>query len=399
MSFLNWFKRKKKKNIQEQTVEPVVLQDATSIQEYVVTLCEQMMELLQSIEEVKRDYEIVTAYLNDIQIIENTEGSQKTQILDVAMNVSKLTATRNQYLNMEQKISDEIFNRMKEQEAEMPKIIKRLKENETNLDKIKRDMSRLAAEKLEWNERRIETKEKLEAIRVVAKIMLGVEGVMAILIASFCLYLKVDNTLIIAIMALVATITAVFLLLQHQECMNEWKRCEVNQNHVISLENHIKIKFVNMKNAVDYCCYKYKVKNSYELTYNYEKFIEVTKEREKLKETNEDLEYFSNKLIRLLRKLNLYDARAWITYADALVMPKEMVERKHELFSRRQDLREQMEYNLNAVTKLREEVEQYYNVQKENASEVSDETQNTDGMSTQIRDILNKVDGIYKSFM
>ena len=114
MSFLNWFKRKTKKSKEEQKVEPVVLQDATSIRSYVVTLCEQMTELLQSLDEVKREYEMVTAYLNDIQIIENTEGSQKTQILDAAMNVSKLTATRNQYLNMEQKISDEIFNQMQE---------------------------------------------------------------------------------------------------------------------------------------------------------------------------------------------------------------------------------------------------------------------------------------------
>lgn len=316
------------------------------------------------------------------------------------MNVSKLTTTRNQYLNTEKKISDEVFNQMQEEEAELPRTIRRLKENETSLDAIKRDMNRLSAEKMEWRERRMETQEKLDAIRLISKVMLGVEGIMAILIMLFCLYLEIDNTLMIAVMALVATATAALLLIQNQECVSELKRCEVNQNHIISLENHVKIKFVNMKNAVDYCCYRYHVKNSYELTYNYEQFIEMTKEREKLRETNEDLEYFSNKLVRLLRNLNLYDARIWVSYADALVMPKEMVERKHELFSRRQQLREQIEYNLDAVTKLREEVESYHRIQKESEQTGNEASgSQTDAISVQIRDILNKVDEIHKSFM
>ena len=294
----------------------------------------------------------------------------------------------------------------------MPKVIKRLKENETILDTIKRDMNRLASEKIGWNERHLDAKERLELIQRIAKIMLGIEGIMAILIMCFSIYLKLDNTFIIVVMALIATITAVFLLLQYQECVEELKRCEVNKNHVISLENHVKIKFVNMKNAVDYCCRRYQVKNSYELTYNYEQFIEATREREKLKETNADLEYFSNKLVRLLRKLNLYDAKIWVNYADTLVMPKEMVERKHELFSRRQELREQIGYNLEAITKLREEVEHYYDIQRQHEKieyganlssgmsvHENSDTGNEDTMNIQIKDILNKVDEIHRSFM
>lgn len=78
MSFLDWFKRKKKKkNIETEEIEDrVILKDAASIQNHVITLCEQMTDLLQSLDEVKRDYEIVTAYLNDIQVIEGVMGDQ-----------------------------------------------------------------------------------------------------------------------------------------------------------------------------------------------------------------------------------------------------------------------------------------------------------------------------------
>uniref|UniRef100_UPI00405669C4 hypothetical protein n=1 Tax=Agathobacter sp. TaxID=2021311 RepID=UPI00405669C4 len=411
MSFLDWFKRKKKKqNIaEEQETQPAVLQDTVSIGNHVVTLCEQMIDLLYSLDEIKRDYDTVTAYLNDIQLVEGVMGEQKTQIVDTAMNISKLAAARNKCLNTEQKISDAVFNQMQNEEAEMPRIIKRLKENEENLDAIKRDMNRLSAEKMEWSVRRTEAQNKQRMIRVLSKVMLVIEGILAVLVMAFSLYLKSDNTLGIAIVALIATGTAVTLIVNSQECTKELKRCDINQNHVISLENHVKIKFVNMKNAVDYCCQRYRVKNSYELTYNYEKFIEITREREKLKEVNADLEYYGDKLVGLLQKLNLYEAKVWVSYADALVDPREMVEVRHRLFLRRQKLREQIEYNMTEVTKMRAEVESYYdmNAHREQlerrlseANGVSEEVGIfTEGMNRQIQEVLDRVDEVHRGFM
>ena len=91
----------------------------------------------------------------------------------------------------------------------------------------------------------------------------------------------------------------------------------------IFVENRIKIKYVNAKNAVDYTCKRFNVINSKALTYHYEQYIEICKEREKFKQTNEDLEYMKNRLVRILRSMNLYDARIWLNYADAIVNKNE----------------------------------------------------------------------------
>ena len=142
----------------------------------------------------------------------------------------------------------------------------------------------------------------------------------------------------------------------------------------------MKFKYVNIKNAVDYTCERFHVNNSLELTYNYEQYIEACKEREKFKQTNEDLEYFNGRLVRILQGLHLYDARIWLNYANAVIDPREMVEVKHDLFSRRQKLRSRIEYNLNAIEDMKQEVEKYID-------KMGSKTE-------QVRTILMKVDEI-----
>ena len=156
----------------------------------------------------------------------------------------------------------------------------------------------------------------------------------------------------------------------------------MNLNHAIALENRVKIKFVNIKNAIDYTCERFHVNNSMELTYNYEQYIEACKERGKFRQTSEDLEYFNGRLVRVLSGLHLYDAKIWLNYANAIIDPREMVEVKHDLFGRRQKLRSRIEYNLSAIEDMKKEVEKYINRMGEKEE--------------QIRTILNKIDEINK---
>lgn len=384
MSFLDWFRRKKKKNIetQEENIQPVLLTDQAAINNYVINLCEQMIEVSRDMEEVRREYDQVTSYLNDITIVEGLEGQQKELLVEVATNVSKLTKARNDYLNAEHKISDEIFNQMDELEAEIPDIIKRLQSNETYLDAIKRDMNRLAGEKVEWSVLRHERVEEQRKLRQMSYYILYGFGGAAVVIAFLSMIQKWE-LLPMIIVAFLATLAGGYIMLRMQECAKEIKKCDVNLNHAIFLENRVKIKYVNIKNAVDYTCERFHVKNSLELTYNYEQYIEASKEREKFKQTNEDLEYFNGRLVRILQGLHLYDARIWLNYANAVIDPREMVEVKHELFTRRQSVRERIEYNLNAITDMKKEVEKYID-------KMGPKTE-------QVRTILMKVEEINRS--
>ena len=383
MSFFDLFRRKKKKNIEvvEESIQPVVLTDKKAITHYVIDLCEQMIDISKEMEEVRQEYENVTSYFNDITTVEGLEGPQRELLNDVATSVSKLTKARNDYLNAEHKITDEMFNLLDDNEAEMPGIIKRLTANEEYLDAIKRDMNRLSGEKIEWSLLRQERATEQKTLRKMSFTMLYVFGTSAIVVAALSLMMKWD-LLPLLIVAFLAVLAGSYIVLRMQDCAKEIKKCDVNLNRAIALENRVKIKYVNIKNAVDYTYERFHVNNSLELTYNYEQYIEACKEREKFKQTSEDLEYFNGRLVRVLSGLNLYDAKIWLNYANAIIDPREMVEVKHDLFGRRQKLRDRIEYNLSAIEDMKKEVEKYIDQMGEKQE--------------QVRTIISRVDEINK---
>ena len=361
----------------EQLVNEESLSDPITIKNHVIHLCEQMIDISRELDDVRHEYDKVTSYLKDIQVVEGIGGDLRKQLEEVATHMTKLVNVRNDLLNAEHKISDEVFNQMEEKEAEIPDVIRRLKMNEAELETIKHDLNILAGQKVEWSIVRQEREEELEQLRRLSFVLLFCFGGVAIIVVLLSMTLKWDM-LPVFMVALLATLAAAYVILRMQECNKDIKKSEVNQNYIISLENRIKIKYVNAKNAVDYTCNRFHVKNSKELTFNYEQYIEICKEREKFKQTNEDLEYYKNRLVRILQSVNLYDAKIWLNYANAIVNKTEMVELKHELFSRRQFLRGRIDYNLNAISEMRADVDLYV-----------DKLGNKAG---QVRAIVNKVD-------
>lgn len=395
MSILSrWFRRfknrKKKRTIHREYMEIPEdsyygtvdsIEDPLSIKNHVVHICEQMIDISREIDDVRQEYDQVTAYLNDIQIVEGLEGEQRKQLEDVATHISKLIKARNDYLNAEHKISDETFNQMEEMEAEIPNVIRRLKVNEADLETVKHDLNYLAAEKVEWSVVRQEREEEIALLRKHSGIIMLAFGGLAILTGILSIMME-WGMLPVFIVALMATLLAAYVIFRMQECKKDIKQSDVNQNYIISLENRIKIKYVNAKNAVDYTCNRYHVKNSKELIFNYEQYIDICKERERFKQTNEELEYYKTRLVRILRGINLYDAKIWLNYANAIVNKDEMVELKHEYFTRRQFLRSQINYNLAAIADLRVDVDLYVDKLGEKA--------------VQVRAIVDKVDEINK---
>ncbi len=81
------------------------------------------------------------------------------------------------------------------------------------------------------------------------------------------------------------------------------------------------------------------------------------KDRERLIEANEDLEYYRNAMVELLRSYNLYDAITWPYQVDALLDPKEMVEVKHAHLEKRQNVRLRMGELIDTVRDTKNVVE------------------------------------------
>ncbi|MDD6481891.1 MAG: hypothetical protein PUF65_06460, partial [Lachnospiraceae bacterium] len=268
---------------------------------------------------------------------------------------------RTNFLKMEKKLSDTQYAQMQEEEENLPRTISRLQANEKDLDAIKKDMSYLEGKKLEWSMQKsnaIRTRNTMR--RMACYLFAGFATLMALLVVVSW-YFEMNLQLPITIIAIIAVVMGGYILIRTQNAARDIRQAEVNHNHAISIENHVKIKYVNVKNAVDFTCEKYHVRNAYELQFLYDQYKKEEQEKEKFRRTNDELEHCSRALVDALLKLHMYDARIWVNYAPAIVDSRELVELKHELITRRQKIRARMEYSLKSITDMKNEAKKNMN--------------------------------------
>ncbi len=337
----------------QESLEQIASNDPAS---QIADRCDQIMENAREIDDGKKEYYIVTSYLNDIELIENLAPDQAEEIKKAADYVAKLNLARDQFLNTSKRISDAQFQMIQRMEDDIPDAVRNLRANEDYQTKVKRDMQYLEGEKQEWEILKRDRRKQRRMLQKSSFLLVFAVATAAVLwlILSYGFDYDMRYAWIATIFA--AALGAAGIVLRLESGRRDIQQAEVNINYAIVLLNKVKIKYVNITNAVDYVCDKYHVRDSKEFAYQWDLYQEAVREQEKYRKTNEDLNYYYDKLVKLLKKCELYDSRVWIEQPQALVDSKEMVEIKHNLLVRRQKLRSKIAYNLDIVKKGRSEI-------------------------------------------
>ena len=389
---MGFFRRRKKEKkdialvlsaVTEDVLGEKERKDTKKVHHYVLGHCEQIIQTAKALEEEKQEYRTLTSYLTDVQTLENLSEKESQELRDTANSIVTLTQSREDYLHSAKKLTETQFAQMQRDEDILADAIKTLQTNEAYQAAVKRDMNYLEGEKVEWTYYQQELQDEQKILRIVSYVAFGLFALLLGALMIMLFIMDMDVLILFAVLLFVAAVLGSFLLLRMQNNAREIKRASGNRNHAINLLNKTKIKYVHSTNAVDYACEKYHVHNSYELTYLWEQYMEAVREREKYQRNSEDLEYFTGKLLRMLRKYNLYDVQIWQNQLHALIDKREMVEIKHGLLERRQKVRSQMEYDLDVVDEQREEIE---NLMKEFHEEIPE-----------VREILNSVERLIQS--
>ena len=359
-----FWKKKKEKTFENkiEELETTVLsendyKDAMKVEQYVVERLEQMIEVAKELEDEKDEYRMVTSYLTDIQLLEDMPEEERGKITEIATNVVQLNTARTEFLNSAKKLSDAQFAQLEQLEDEMPDTIRRFTVNETQRDTLRRDMKYLEREKSEWILRKEYLENQRKWLKNLLYVLIGLAGTVAVVFAILQIILGIDFYYGWMGLLFAATVAICVVCLKIQNDGAEIATAERNRNRAIVLQNKVKIKYINIANAVDYACEKYHVRSASELGQQWEYYMEAVKERKKYQHTNDDLEYFNARLLRELSQYQMYDAKVWLTQAVALVNPKEMVEVKHGLINRRQKLRSRIEYNVGIMMDQKKEAE------------------------------------------
>lgn len=368
----NFFKKKKYyENIEEdQDLEIRARATQPKIKEEVMSLCEQMVAFSNEMESMKQEYRLVTSYLNDIQIIEGLSEEEKEPILVSAKEILKSNKAREDYLKLDKKLADVQFIQMRDQEADIPGAIERLKHNEDFMGKIERDLKFLEGEKLHLAIHKKDYENSLKTTRIIA--VLAAIASVGTLVLIYLFSSQLGDMLNLAYLIALAIICLVYvgIYVHYSNCTQEIKRGNVNRNYAITLENHAKIRYVHTKNAVDYVCEKYHVRNSQELVYIFQCYQEAVKELQKFENANLELDFHNKELVRQLNLFRLYDAKSWLNHADALVDSREMVELKHKLVERRKRIRGRLEEAQKSIEEIKEEVREYIRQAGSNTEEM-----------------------------
>lgn len=337
---------------------------------YVENYCEQMIEAENRLEEVKQEYQMVTSYLSDVQIIVGMPEDKKKEVVNLAKRIVVFENDREEYSRSNDKLTYAQYTFLDENSQNIREIMKQLEEDESYCRTVRTDMKYLEGEKMGLKMEKHELHNRLEALGGISKL-----GILAIFSLTFILILyqmttgkNIDMMLYIIISAAIILVALVFGL--HRKTIYDIRLTEAKINRAITMLNKVKIKYVNVASRLEYLYEKYGVKSSIQLGKMWNQYLHESKRREVYKKTSEKLLDAEEDLVALLKQLNVKDADIWIQQAYMIVDPAELDRLLHKLEKRRQKVKVTMDYNMDVIQKSKYAIEEFIMNNRKYAREI-----------------------------
>lgn len=328
------------------------------VSEIVAAACKQVLNLQRQVEISKQEYEAVTSYLTDMQRIDAMEPAKKQQVNDAARNIINLTKERFRYQNSGDRIPMEKYRAMERYEKLIPKEMKNLYEQEQYQNMIHSDLRQLEGERGVIQYEKDSAEDKKIFLR---RLVLGTCLLFVLLFGTLLavgIITKTDLTLPLLMTVAMTAGIAAYVAAAARQCEKILKESDYRMNRLIQLTNKVKIKLVNSTATLDYIYEKYQIGSYQELSILWERYVKAKDEERRYRKSTELLEHYNNELISALRAEKVQDAEIWIYQTEALLDEKEMVEIRHHLNTRRQKIREQIEYNLKQMELCKKELKE-----------------------------------------
>ncbi len=373
------FRQKKSRDEnQESWEQPVFVHDEVDFKDeeqrtrYVTSCLEQMSEAEREIGLLTGEYGLVTSYLTDIEEIEALPSEEREELNRIAQKLVFLDRERQQYADKKDRMPNSEFYHIRNQEQEIEEGIAKMRGAEEYSARIKQDLQRLDSERQAYSYRHSELETRQGNLRGMAVIFLTALVLCLVMLAvlQFGFQMNAQVGFIIAVVA--ATVAIVILSVKYTDSDRELTRIEKTVNRLIQLQNKVKIRYVNNKNLLDYFCMKYNADSADKLQKRWLDYQQEKEERKQYAEAEAKTEYYQKQLVAQMAHYRVRDPDRWVNQAGALMDKREMVEIRHELNTRRQALREQLDYNQKLGENAREEVKDIVKKYPAYAAEILD---------------------------
>lgn len=312
---------------------------------YIQANCEAVTEARRQNLEAKKEYEVVTSYLADIQRLDMMPPEGRQDIEEIARKIINLNEEREKMQQIPAKITIAQRMALEPYEETITEEIRRMEEAENYQQTINSDLRQLEGEKAALN---YEIEDIVEKSAMLKKLM----TVVCVFVASFlCLlfflqeYAKKDVQIPFLLTVAFGILAAAYFFYTMRRNLYDLRVTEKMKSRAIYLLNKVKIKCVNCTNLLDYSYEKFHVSNSKELHYHWQEYMRLVEEERRFQKTNDLIDYYNEELVNKLKQRGIVDAAIWMYQPEALIDAKEMVEVRHRLNVRRQKLRQRIDYN------------------------------------------------------
>ncbi len=349
-------------------LEEININNREQRDQYVKYCCDQIVVARKELTDAKQEYNLVTTYLSDIQQIEELPLNNKAEVNDLAREIVQLSDERKSYQSTSAKITDLQYSQIELNEDDIPRVMKDLEEREKEQSVIKTDLNYLESEKtslLFLRRETVKNQKNMKGFAIITLFTLVITFLMLFVLQYFfAMNTSIGYTIVVFCGAIAAT--AIFVKIRYN--VVDLKKLDLKINRAIGLLNSTKIRYVNSTNALEYICNTYNVSGSRELRFIWEQYLAAKADSKRYKMNTSDLDYNNRQLISILRRYKINAPSIWVHQAVALIDEKEMVEVRHNLIVRRQNLRKRVEYNTETIksakrniTKVAERNPEYMN--------------------------------------
>lgn len=312
-----------------------------SIEDY----CDQLVVSTRQVEQKKLEYEQVTAYLTDIQLIDQMTEEEKDNVQAVAFKLAALNTDREELKQENRSLTQLQFRFMQLHEFEIEDGIANMQEQESYQSDIRSDMQKLEQERVNLQYEEKYYLEKLHNIRMIAYSVFFLAVILGAITAFLYTQYVFDILFAGLIILFAAVVLGTILFVRYRNVNYALAYCKKQQSRAVTLMNKVRLKWVNNTATLDYMYSKYNVNSSRELSLLWEQYQKILDNEEKFIKSSKELTHYGDLLVKVLGNVGVHDPDIWINQPEALLDPREMVEVTHNLNARRQRLREDMDYD------------------------------------------------------
>ena len=362
MGFFDWFrKRKTKEEIEDDRKDKKLPeQEARERREnrehLIMDRCEEVLETLDRIDDSRKEYQVLTDQILDLELLEALGGYDIREIQDLAHKVIDDEKRRDEAMKKESKLTKEQFALMQKKEAEVEDSLRKLEENEDYQKAVKRDMHTLEGEKSVWQREREELLMERERYRVLPLAGLVTYVVLMALMMVISYFSRTNMTLGYLFLTFAMALIVAWLVYQMSTFQRRLKQTEKNLNYTIDLLNKTKFKYVHVTAAVDYTYEKFRINSSHELIYLWEQYQQTIRDREQYHNAKMDLEQDSFRLVKVLAEYQFRQPEIWSTDLEVLLEPEVLEEKRRQINRRREKLRSIIDYSMEVIKNSREDM-------------------------------------------